>query len=357
MARYARSRAVEYIGGFAGLIFCHSASDLLTCERTNDPATPNTQSPLPAGVSVVIPVYNSAAGLQQLVDELGKVLTELGGDFEVVLVNDGSKDDSWQVLQALSSGRQWVRIINLMRNYGQHNALLCGIRQARYDVTVTMDDDGQNPPSEIPKLLAHLQQGHDVVYGCPVHRAQDPWRTLGSWLVRWSLRLAMGYKNAKDVNSFRALRTSLRGAFETFKSPSVSIDVLLSWGTVRFSSVTVEHAPRRLGQSNYSLRKLVNLAFTMLTGFSTLPLQLASWIGFGLTLFGIMAFAYVIFCYFRYDGTVPGFAFLASVISIFSGAQLFALGVIGEYLARMHWRLMDRPAYAIREMHSKHDDE
>ena len=128
----------------------------------------------------------------------------------------------------------------------------------------------------------------------------------------------------------------------------MSIDVLLTWGTTRFAAVPVRHDPRQVGVSNYTFRKLVRHALNMMTGFSTLPLQLASVVGFAFTLFGLLLLVYVIGRYLIEGGSVPGFPFLASTIALFSGAQLFALGIIGEYLARMHFRMMDRPSYVIR---------
>ena len=158
----------------------------------------------------------------------------------------------------------------------------------------------------------------------------------------------MGAETARKVSAFRAFRTPIREAFAEYRGPFVSIDVLLTWGTTRFTAVTVKHDERRLGQSNYSLGKLAAHAMNMMTGFSTLPLQLASIVGFTFTLFGMGTLVFVLVRYFAHGVAVPGFAFLASMISIFSGAQLFALGVIGEYLARMHFRLMERPPYAVR---------
>ena len=152
---------------------------------------------------------------------------------------------------------------------------------------------------------------------------------------------------AKNVSAFRAFRTELRDAFADYQAPFVSIDVLLTWATSRFAPVTVPFERRHSGSSNYTFAKLVRHAFDMMTGFSTAPLQLASLVGFGCTLFGIGVFLYVVGRYFL-EGSIAGFPFLASIIAIFSGAQLFALGVIGEYLARMHFRTMNRPAYAIR---------
>jgi undecaprenyl-phosphate 4-deoxy-4-formamido-L-arabinose transferase len=159
----------------------------------------------------------------------------------------------------------------------------------------------------------------------------------------------MGAQTARKVSAFRVFRTAMREAFDDYRSPFVSIDVLLTWGSTRFASLPVEHRPRASGVSNYTFRKLVMHAINMMTGFSVLPLQLASVVGFSFTLLGIAVLIYVVGRYFIQGGSIPGFPFLASTIAIFSGAQLFALGIIGEYLARMHFRMMERPTYAVRE--------
>jgi undecaprenyl-phosphate 4-deoxy-4-formamido-L-arabinose transferase len=154
---------------------------------------------------------------------------------------------------------------------------------------------------------------------------------------------------ARNVSAFRVLRTQLREAFADYQTPFVSIDVLLTWATTRFTAIPVVFQPRHSGTSTYTFTKLVRHALDMMTGFSTAPLQLASLIGFGCTLFGLAVFLYV-FTRYCLEGSVPGFPFLASIIAIFSGAQLFALGVIGEYLARIHFRTMNRPAYVVRSV-------
>ncbi len=300
------------------------------------------------GISVVVPVYNSEDSLGELVGRLRAVLDRRSEAYEIILVNDGSRDDSWSVIRRLAEDDA-VRGINLMRNFGQHNALLCGIRHARYAVAITLDDDLQNPPEEIDRLLAELDTGYDVVYGTPRKQQHGLLRDLASALTKLALQNVMGATTARRVSAFRAFRTELRSAFADFRSPSVSIDVLLTWGTTRFSAIEVRHEPRTLGRSNYSLWKLLEHAVNMVTGFSTLPLRLASWIGFFFTLFGVFVLAYALLTYLIYRGQVPGFSFLASIIAIFSGAQLFALGLVGEYLARIHWRSMDRPPFAIRD--------
>ena len=306
-------------------------------------------------ISVVTPVYNSGGSIAELCQRLEKVLSQVARRFEIILVNDGSRDRSWEVISDLSSRSAAVHGLNLMRNYGQHNALLCGIRAARYDIIVTVDDDLQHPPEEIPRLLARLDEGFDVVYGAPEAERNGFLRALASRITRIALRTAVGSEVAKNVSAFRVFRTQLRLAFADYDSPFVSIDVLLSWATTRFGVTRVSFQKRQSGSSNYTFARLVRHALDMMTGFSTAPLQLASLIGFGCTLFGIAVFLYV-FIRYCLEGSVPGFPFLASIIAIFSGAQLFALGVIGEYLARIHFRTMNRPVYVVRSVSGEPKD-
>ena len=299
-------------------------------------------------LSAVIPVYNSQGSLPPLVGRFLAV-SRLHLDGEIILVNDASRDGSWGCIGKLAAAEPCIHAINLMRNYGQHNAILCGVRAARNECIVTIDDDLQHPPEEIPKLLEALQRGYDVVYGTPEHEQHGLWRDAASRVTKLALQSAMGADTARQVTAFRAFCTKLRDAFADFSGPFVSIDVLLTWGTTRFASVLVRHEPRTIGRSNYTFTKLLIHALNMMTGFSTLPLQLASWTGFVFTLGGIVILIYVVGRFLIQGGSVPGFPFLASMIALFSGAQFFALGIIGEYLARMHFRTMDKPSYVVRD--------
>ena len=305
-------------------------------------------APRNAFVSVVIPVFNSEPILPKLIARLRPVLDSISTRWEVILVNDASRDGSWEAIRSLVAEDSRLTGIDLMRTYGQHNALLCGIRAANGEVIVTMDDDLQHPPEEIPTLLARLDQGYDVVYGTPAREQHGFLRDSASLLTKFALQQVMGAATARDVSAFRVFRTPLREAFAQYRGPQVAVDVLLTWGTTRFSAVRVRHDPRKEGKSNYNFAKLVTAGLNLLTGFSTLPLRLASVIGFLFTLFGIGILGFVLVQYVRSHGSVPGFPFLASLTAIFSGAQLFALGIVGEYLARIHLRTMDRPSYSIR---------
>jgi glycosyltransferase involved in cell wall biosynthesis len=298
-------------------------------------------------LSIVIPAYRSESSLPPLVERLKPVLDALAVPAELILVNDGSPDGTWEVIRKLAAEHSWIVGVSLMRNYGQHNALLCGIRLARHEVVLTMDDDLQHPPEELPKLLAALDQGYDVVYGTPMEEQHGFWRDVASRITKIALQGAMGAETARKVSALRVFRTQLRDAFVQYRGPFPSVDVLLTWATTRFGAIPIRHDAREMGVSNYTLRKLITHALNMMTGFSVLPLQFASVTGFAFTLFGLAVLVYVMARYFLEGGSVPGFPFLASVVAIFSGAQLFALGIIGEYLARMHFRMMDRPTYAV----------
>jgi len=309
------------------------------------------------GLSIVIPVYNGSLSLPELHERLVALLTHIADNYEIILVDDHSRDSSWQVISKLATEDTHVRGIRLSRNFGQHNALLCGIRTARFDIIVTMDDDLQHPPEEIPTLLKKIDEGYDVVYGTPQEEQHGFLRDIASQLTKIALHRTMGVEVARNVGAFRAFRTRLRDPFVDYRGSFVSIDVLLSWATTNFTYVYVRHAARTLGESNYTMRKLITHALNMITGFSALPLQIASIVGFVFFFFGLGIVAYVVGRYLIAGTTVPGFPFLASIVSIFAGAQLLALGIIGEYLSRMYFRMLGRPSYAITEATPSHNND
>jgi glycosyltransferase involved in cell wall biosynthesis len=300
-------------------------------------------------ISIIVPVYRSAESLPELHRRLADVFDARAQALEILFVEDCGGDQSWDVIKRLSQADPRVRGLRMSRNYGQHNALLCGIRAARGEVIVTIDDDLQHPPEEVPKLLAKLDEGFDVVYGPPQQQQHGLLRDLASQITKLALEEAMGAANARQVSALRAFRTELREAFAGYRSPTVNIDVLLTWASTQFAAVPVRHEPRKFGESGYTAGKLVRHALNMMTGFSTRPLQIASLIGFGFALFGFAILVYVLIRWLLQGSTVPGFAFLACIVAIFSGVQLLAIGVIGEYLARIHFRTMDRPPYAVRD--------
>lgn len=307
-------------------------------------------------VSVVIPVFRSEKSIALVVRQLAAALPGITDSYEVILVEDNGDDGSWLVVESLAEEYEWLRGFRLMRNYGQHSALLCGIRAANNEIIVTMDDDLQHPVDKVPSLIELLDEGYDVAYGTPQRQRHSLLRNLASILTKWVLQGAMGAETARSLSAFRAFRTSLRDSFANYNGPLVNIDVLLTWGTTRFIAIPTPHAPRTLGKSTYSFGKLVTHTFNLLTGFSTLPLRFASAIGLLLTLFGFIILIYILLSQvLAFQFEVPGFTFTVSLISIFAGAQMFTLGIFGEYLARMHLRIMDKPAYIVRQ--STEDEE
>lgn len=298
--------------------------------------------------SVIIPVYNGAETIIPLTERLLKVLPDLFEFYEIILVDDCSPDNSWNVLKDLrEKNPNVVRSIHLARNFGQHNATLCGIRAARYEICITMDDDLQHPPEQLPLLIEELNKGYDVVYAIPKKLPHSWWRNLGSKMTKLILSKIMGIP-IREIGAFRVFRTYLRDAFADYRSPEVYIDPLLAWGTKNFSHVLVEEDKREIGESNYSFAKLVKASLLILTGYSTAPLRFSSMLGFLFMLFGFAILIYVLVITITL-GSTPGFPFLASIISIFAGVQLFTLGIIGEYLARVYDRASDRPPYVVRE--------
>jgi len=298
-------------------------------------------------VTIVVPCYRSERSLPNLIERIHQTMSAAEIPFEVVMVEDGSPDGTWNVIAGLARAYPFIRGFRLMRNSGQHNALLCGIRAGRGEVIVTIDDDLQNPPEEMPRLLSKLNEGYDVVYGAPYKEAHGFLRDFASQLTKLVLQKSMGAATARNISAYRAFRTRLRDAFAEYRGSFVSIDVLLTWGGARFTAIQVKHDPRTIGVSNYTLYALVVHALNMMTGFGTAPLQLASLLGFLFTMIGGITFVFVIGSYLLHGSPVQGFPFLASAIAIFSGAQLFALGIIGEYLARIHARTLDRPSFTI----------
>ena len=298
------------------------------------------------GVSIVVPTYKSPTTLTELVER-----TESLGlsAFEIIIVDDGNNDATWEQIGLLSQTNKSVVGLRLGRNFGQHSALLAGARKAKYSQIVTIDDDLQNPPEEIPNLLAKLVNGVDVVYGVSTQVRQNVWRRFTSRTAKAIFAKVLGFESAISISSFRAFRTQLREGFAGELGPHVSLDALLTWSTSRFSTLEVEHHARRVGKSNYSFTKLVRFMLDTATSYSTRPLRLATTLGFITTLFGLLLLVWVVGNAIFVGDSVPGFPFLAASIAVFSGVQLVVLGILGEYLGKIHFRAMNKPTFSVSE--------
>lgn len=301
---------------------------------------------LDSGVSVVIPCFKSAQTIVPLVNRLHDVLD--GTDYEIILVVDGSPDDTWQHVQKLAAHDR-VRGLNLMRNYGQHNALLAGILDARKAVVVTMDDDLQHLPEEIPQLLKALTGDVDLVYGVAESEEHGFWRSLASRTVKSAMAIVLGVDYARNISAFRAFRAELVEPLRNLTDAFVSIDVCLSWATTRVVSVPVTMERRAAGASSYSVRSLMAHAFNMVTGYSDRPLKMVTALGLASAFLGLILFVYVLALFFTGTTEVPGFTTIAAMVAMFSGAQMLALGITGQYIGRLHFRSMSRPTYVIRQ--------
>lgn len=300
-------------------------------------------------LSVVIPVYNSAQIMPLLLERLRNVLDGLDMTYEIVMVEDGSPDDSWRVLSTLQQhDPQHIVAVQLMRNYGQHNALMCGFRHARGALVVTMDDDLQHPPEEIPKLLDTIAAGDlDLVYGCYDKKKHPLLKNAGSAVVNMFFRRV--FRLGVTVTAFRVFRRELLEAILSYTRPFTFIDGLLAWNTRRVGTTTVEHHPRASGHSGDSLAKMVTLALNLFTNFSLLPLQVVSLVGSLAAVCGLVTGVYYLIRHFTGSITTPGYASIIVSILILGGLQLLGLGIIGEYLGRLHLNVNEKPQY--RERH------
>ena len=299
-------------------------------------------------MSVVVPVYNSAATLPLLIERLMAVLKTLNGSFEIIFINDGSRDGSWDLLcQIQRTYPEQIVAIQLMRNFGQHNALMCGFRHARGRYIVTMDDDLQHPPEEIPKLLTAISTGNDdLVYGSADRRQHHAWRNLGSWLVNVVYRKL--FRTSVTISSFRIMTHELLETIFSYTLNYTFVDGLLAWNTQRIGEVIVDHHPRRTGRTGYSPAKLIALALNLFTNFSLLPLQIVSIVGFAASSAGLAAGGYYLLRYFQDNINVPGYASTIVSILVLGGVQLLSLGIIGEYLGRLHLNVNRKPQYTVR---------
>jgi len=301
-------------------------------------------------LSIIIPVYNSERTLNELLYRLVLILENITLNYEIILIDDGSTDNSWALIQSFrKTYTEQLVAIQLMRNYGQHNALMCGLGICKGSYVITMDDDLQNPPEEIPKLLNHIKlQELDLVYGCTSLRKHALWRNMGSAVV-WQFYRTV-FNNPITPTPFRIMRYQLAQSVLFYNLNFTYLDGLLAWCTKRIGGVEVEHHTRVKGRSGYSFGKLLWLTLNLYTNFSLIPLQIVSGLGFLTAISGLFVGIFYLFQFFASNIVVPGFASTIIAILILGGAQLLALGVIGEYLGRLHLNVNRKPQYVIRQL-------
>lgn len=307
------------------------------------------------GISVVIPVYGSEKTIEPLYEELKQLFRreQPDSEYEIILVNDCSPDNVASVLKRIAANDPRVRVFTFARNFGQHNATLFGIRQAKYSVTITMDDDGQHDPADIPLLVKTLHESRErIIYACPLEENRGFFRSLASKLVKRILNRVLGVQGTSSIASFRCFETSLRDMFADYSGSDVFVDALLSWGS-SCASISVGLRKRAAGESGYTLKKLVSHTMNLITSFSVVPLRIACICGMILTFFGIITLLVVGIRFLFLGREAPGFLLLFFSLVTFSGLQLVTLGVFGEYIGRIYLRQMQRPQYVLAPQEKK----
>jgi len=309
-------------------------------------ATPGDGAPV--RLSIVIPVYRGEATIGRLVHALVDCLS-LDHALEIVLVNDGSPDNSARVCRELAETVSTVRFVNLSRNFGEHNAVMAGLNHITGDYVVIMDDDFQNPPQEVIKLVREIRQGYDVVFAQYAVKQHHALRNLGSRINDWFAVLLLDKPRDLYLSSFKVLNRFVVDELIKYDGPYPYIDGLILRITRNYSQVRVAHDPRREGRSGYTLRKLVSLYLNMFTNFSILPLRLASIAGIVSSLLGILVAVGFVIEKIANPALPTGWASMIVSLFLIGGIQLFALGMIGEYLGRLFLKDNGRPQFVVRE--------
>lgn len=302
-------------------------------------------------LSVIIPVYNSEATIPAVVSSVIEYLDDKVSFFEIILINDGSsEDDSRQVCEDLAKKHSNIIFISLSKNFGEHNAVMAGLQYSTGEIAVIIDDDLQNPPSEIIKLIEEVNKGYDVVYSKYEHKQHGYFRNFGSKINDIAATILLKKPRSLYLSSFKAINRFLINEIIKYTGPYPYIDGLIWQVTDNYSSVLVKHNKREMGESGYTLKKLVSLWLRMFTNFSVLPLRLS--IVFGLVISLIGFFAALLFLIEKFNNPdIPlGWASLIISFLLLSGIQLCSLGMIGEYLGRLFLRDNGKPQYVIRDV-------
>jgi len=301
----------------------------------------------PVDLSIVVPVFNEVPLLEELHARLQAVCEELGRSYELIFVDDGSTDSSFQMLQKLKAQDPHIRIIRFTRNFGQQAAVLAAFRHSRGDVVVQIDSDLQNPPEEISKLLDALEENIDLVTTRPRKRQDTLLRNLGSRFLVWLGQTVSGNAFKLNLSSFRAMRRSVIEKIDACSDRSRYMAVLMSWMAVPTVEIEVEHQQRERGETKYSLFTLIKLAWDIVTGFSNLPLRLVTYLGLLGSVLGFLLSAFLLYQRVVQGILIDGFVVLSSVFAFFAGVQLFSIGLLGEYLGRVYLQVQNRPDYIV----------
>ena len=300
--------------------------------------------------SVVVPVFNSEKSLTELFERLKKVFNNMNKTFEVIFVNDCSKDNSLEVLKNIYEKNQDVIVIDLMKNYGQQNALMCGINYCNGEYVITIDDDLQNPPEEIPKLYQKIINGYDAVLGTYHIKHHKPYKNIGSYVIRKLNNKIFNTENKIRFSSFRILKKSIIGELKLMRTPFPYISGMILSITSSVANVEIGHSQRKHGKSSYNFRKLLSLSFNLLINYSSIPLSFIGTIGLI-----VSVVSFFLGCIYILQklllGTAPtGWTTIAVLVSFYNSIILIIFFILGEYISRILRELSNYRQFTIREV-------
>lgn len=298
--------------------------------------------------SIVIPIFYEEDNIQELYHRLTKVMTALGS-YEIIMVDDGSKDRSWPLIKELHEKDSRVKGISLSKNFGHHIAITAGLDYSRGKAVILMDGDLQDPPEEIPKLYEKYKEGYDLVYGIRQYRKDPVFKKITSYLFWGLLRRFSGVDIPKGQTMLRILSRKIVDALKEMRERARFIHGMMAWAGFNVTTLEVKHNPRVKGKSKYTIIKMFRLAFHAITSFSTIPLRLSSYIGFISSSISLIIGIY--FIYRRLIHGIPIIGYASIIVSIFfvGGIQLLVLGIFGEYLGRTYTEVQKRPIYIVTE--------
>lgn len=307
------------------------------------------QKPINCTLSIIVPVYRSAAILPQLIEQIHAEMAKegLANDFELLLVNDASPDNSWQIIRALADTHPFIKGISLRRNFGQHNALMAGLNHASGNFVVLMDDDLQHPPHAIGDILRALSEGYDVCYTNYLNRQHATWKKLGSRFNDWVATHLLGKPKGLYLSSFKGLRREIAQEVIRYDGPYAYVDGLILDVTRSITTIDIEHQARHEGEGNYNLSRSLALWLKMATSFSVLPLRLASFAGFVLAALSLVMIVFVIAQKLLHPELPAGWASLIATVLFIGGIQTLCIGMMGEYLGRTYLKLNHKPQFVV----------
>jgi undecaprenyl-phosphate 4-deoxy-4-formamido-L-arabinose transferase len=306
-------------------------------------------------ISIVIPVYNEEGNLRSLFERLYPILRNFGRPFEIIFTDDGSRDRSLAILKHLAEENPEVKVVEFNGNFGQHMAILAAFEKSSGEIVITLDADLQNPPEEIPKLVAEIEKGHDVVGTVRQKRQDNLFRKIASRVVNITTNKMTGMKMSDYGCMLRAYHRDVVNNINRCQEATTFIPALAQTFSSNPSEVPVAHAERSEGESKYSLYKLIRLNFDLMTGFSVVPLQLFALFGIFTALFAVAFAIFLLIRRFIVGAEVEGVFTLFAILFFFIGITIFGIGIVGEYVGRIYQEVRRRPRYVVRRTYGFDD--